>query len=233
MREDWATFLKGEDQHASLSLLYCHLVQLPWFGSPPVRVNMQQEHGKPPRISSFSIADILDPSKFTGRHRDARSDKPSDYRHKRNCDELSGDENTEGSDEVSAASEAKESPHISSKAKIKGRRMRTAFTLDQLHVLERSFQNSHYLSVFERHVIAKALELSETQVKIWFQNRRTKWKKEQEGRELEELYHCATIAPVVVPTTLPLSTASCNRSSPVHFYPARNLLTTYPALTLF
>lgn len=111
--------------------------------------------------------------------------------------------------------------------------MRTAFTLDQLHVLERSFQSSHYLSVFERHVIAKALELSETQVKIWFQNRRTKWKKEQEGRELEELYHCATMAPVVVPTTLALSTASCNRSSPVHFYPARNLLTTYPALLLW
>lgn len=110
--------------------------------------------------------------------------------------------------------------------------MRTAFTLDQLHVLERSFQSSHYLSVFERHVIAKALELSETQVKIWFQNRRTKWKKEQEGRELEELYHCATLAPVVVPSTLSRSTVSCNRSSPVHFYSARNLFSTYPALTL-
>lgn len=142
-------------------------------------------------------------------------------------DELSGDESTEGSDEVSAGTETKEGPRIAGKAKIKGRRMRTAFTLDQLHVLERSFQSSHYLSVFERHVIAKALELSETQVKIWFQNRRTKWKKEQEGRELEELYQCATLAPVVV-----LGGASCNRSSPVHFYSARNLLSTYPALTL-
>lgn len=110
--------------------------------------------------------------------------------------------------------------------------MRTAFTLDQLHVLERSFQSSHYLSVFERHVIAKALELSETQVKIWFQNRRTKWKKEQEGRELEELYKCATIRPVVVPTPLAFGTPSCNRSSPVHFYSARNLLSAYPALSL-
>ncbi|KAF4082401.1 hypothetical protein AMELA_G00151180 [Ameiurus melas] len=193
---------------------------------------MQQETRKPPRISSFSIADILDPSKFTGRSRDAQSDKLSDYNNKRSCDELSGDESAEGSDDISAASEAKEGPHIGGKVKIKGRRMRTAFTMDQLHVLERSFQSSHYLSVFERHVIAKALELSETQVKIWFQNRRTKWKKEQEGRELEELYQCATIAPVVVPTTLPLSAASCNRSSPVHFYSARNLLNTYPTLRL-
>ncbi|XP_060751996.1 homeobox protein pnx [Tachysurus vachellii] len=195
-------------------------------------VNMQQETRKPQRISSFSIADILDPSKFTGRHQDAQSNKLSDYRNKRSCDELSSDESAEGSDEVSTATEAKESPCIGGKVKIKGRRMRTAFTMDQLHVLERSFQSSHYLSVFERHVIAKALELSETQVKIWFQNRRTKWKKEQEGRELEELYQCATIAPVIVPTTLNLSSASCNRSSSVNFYSARNLLSAYPALAL-
>ncbi|CAG05396.1 unnamed protein product, partial [Tetraodon nigroviridis] len=59
-----------------------------------------------------------------------------------------------------------------------GRRFRTAFTLEQLRVLERSFQRCRYLSVLERHSIASALRLSETQVKIWFQNRRTKWKKE-------------------------------------------------------
>lgn len=62
---------------------------------------------------------------------------------------------------------------------VKGRRIRTAFTVEQLHVLEHSFQRCHYLSVLERHSIASALCLTETQVKIWFQNRRTKWKKER------------------------------------------------------
>uniref|UniRef100_A0A3Q3GFZ6 Posterior neuron-specific homeobox n=1 Tax=Kryptolebias marmoratus TaxID=37003 RepID=A0A3Q3GFZ6_KRYMA len=67
---------------------------------------------------------------------------------------------------------------------VKGRRLRTAFTLEQLQVLEHSFQRCRYLSVLERHSIASALRLSETQVKIWFQNRRTKWKKERvQGRE--------------------------------------------------
>ncbi|XP_078477781.1 LOW QUALITY PROTEIN: inactive carboxypeptidase-like protein X2 [Lampetra planeri] len=68
------------------------------------------------------------------------------------------------------------------------RRIRTAFTLEQLRILEHSFHRCHYLSVLERHAIAAALRLSETQVKIWFQNRRTKWKKErlQVGREAEE-----------------------------------------------
>ncbi|KAJ8261108.1 hypothetical protein COCON_G00168310 [Conger conger] len=67
------------------------------------------------------------------------------------------------------------------KSNCKSRRIRTAFTLEQLRVLEHSFRSSHYLSVLERYGIAAALRLSETQVKIWFQNRRTKWKKEREG----------------------------------------------------
>lgn len=72
--------------------------------------------------------------------------------------------------------------------KTKSRRIRTAFTLEQLQMLEHSFQRCHYLSVLERHSIASALRLSETQVKIWFQNRRTKWKKElqSQGKEVEE-----------------------------------------------
>ncbi|XP_043952107.1 homeobox protein pnx [Gambusia affinis] len=72
--------------------------------------------------------------------------------------------------------------------KVKSRRIRTAFTPEQLRVLECSFQRSHYLSVLERHTIAAALRLSETQVKIWFQNRRTKWRKESvtvRGKEEE------------------------------------------------
>ncbi|RVE66159.1 hypothetical protein OJAV_G00123620 [Oryzias javanicus] len=77
----------------------------------------------------------------------------------------------------------------------RGRRMRTAFTLEQLQVLEHSFRRSHYLSVLERHAIAAALRLSETQVKIWFQNRRTKWKKESlQGKETA--LYCQMRAPI-------------------------------------
>uniref|UniRef100_A0A8D3DVU6 Posterior neuron-specific homeobox n=1 Tax=Scophthalmus maximus TaxID=52904 RepID=A0A8D3DVU6_SCOMX len=69
----------------------------------------------------------------------------------------------------------------------RNRRVRTAFSLEQLHLLERSFHRCHYLSVLERHTVAAALRLSETQVKIWFQNRRTKWKKERpRGSEPED-----------------------------------------------
>ena len=66
----------------------------------------------------------------------------------------------------------------------KARRARTAFTYEQLVTLENKFQTTRYLSVYERLNLALALNLTETQVKIWFRNRRTKWKKQNPGKDV-------------------------------------------------
>ncbi|CAH8505074.1 unnamed protein product [Heterobilharzia americana] len=58
------------------------------------------------------------------------------------------------------------------------RRKRTAFTQSQLISLEQSFLCKSYLSVTERADLAANLGLSEAQIKTWFQNRRTKWKRQ-------------------------------------------------------
>merc|ERR1712029_410717 len=58
------------------------------------------------------------------------------------------------------------------------RKARTAFSDSQLQLLETTFEQHKYLSVEERGNLAKRLGLSDTQVKTWFQNRRTKWKRQ-------------------------------------------------------
>ncbi|XP_058834986.1 barH-like 1 homeobox protein [Topomyia yanbarensis] len=78
------------------------------------------------------------------------------------------------------------------KAGRKPRRRRTAFTHAQLAYLERKFRCQKYLSVADRSDVADALNLSETQVKTWYQNRRTKWKRQNQLR-LEQLRHQATL----------------------------------------
>ncbi|XP_003699912.1 uncharacterized protein LOC100883050 [Megachile rotundata] len=60
----------------------------------------------------------------------------------------------------------------------KQRKARTAFTDNQLQTLEKSFERQKYLSVQDRMELAAKLHLTDTQVKTWYQNRRTKWKRQ-------------------------------------------------------
>ncbi|GFQ92826.1 homeobox protein Nkx-3.2 [Trichonephila clavata] len=69
-------------------------------------------------------------------------------------------------------------------AKPRKKRSRAAFSHAQVFELERRFSHQRYLSGAERADLAQALKLTETQVKIWFQNRRYKTKRRQLQQEL-------------------------------------------------
>ncbi|XP_035527161.1 homeobox protein engrailed-2b-like [Morone saxatilis] len=57
------------------------------------------------------------------------------------------------------------------------KRPRTAFTAEQLHRLKTEFQSNRYLTEQRRQSLAQELGLNESQIKIWFQNKRAKIKK--------------------------------------------------------
>ena len=66
-------------------------------------------------------------------------------------------------------------------SKSDSKRIRTIFSQEQLDALEIEFTKQQYMVGNERTFLAKSLGLTESQVKIWFQNRRIKWRKNSEG----------------------------------------------------
>ena len=80
------------------------------------------------------------------------------------------------------------------------KRPRTAFTTEQLNKLKSEFDDNRYLSEQRRQQLARDLGLNESQIKIWFQNKRAKMKKSSGQRNAlalhlmaQGLYNHATV----------------------------------------
>nr|AAV88495.1 paired-type homeobox protein [Drosophila mauritiana] len=62
-------------------------------------------------------------------------------------------------------------------------RGRTILNSIQLTELEKAFQENNYPDIFMRDALATRLDLMESRIKIWFQNRRAKWRKREHTKK--------------------------------------------------
>ncbi|XP_073835676.1 homeobox protein BarH1 [Musca autumnalis] len=141
---------------------------------------MQQHYAQAANAAAAARAAAVE------RNHGAELDDSSDYQDNEDCDSENGsgghlDDNSVcsngGKDDDGNSIKSGSTNDMSGLSK-KQRKARTAFTDHQLQTLEKSFERQKYLSVQERQELAHKLDLSDCQVKTWYQNRRTKWKRQ-------------------------------------------------------
>ncbi|CAF1617884.1 unnamed protein product [Adineta ricciae] len=136
-------------------------------------------------------------------------------------------------DGESGTSDSGHGVHLNSlKTNKKPRKARTAFTDQQLNCLEKSFERQKYLSVQDRMELAARLNLSDTQVKTWYQNRRTKWKR-QTSVSLEFLEQQGNFAAVHRLFQQQATNSMSNTHAPLWYSPYLTATTAADALFAF
>ncbi|KAM3924703.1 homeobox protein Nkx-2.6 [Leptodactylus fuscus] len=148
----------------------------------------------PATSTPFSVKDILklDPSQYPGGQVEEPSLRTGPPRHDQGggseelghpCDSPMRED--EAQDQSSARLGSRREDHPERPLHPQRRRPRVLFSQAQVYELERRFKQQKYLSAPEREQLAAVLKLTPTQVKIWFQNRRYKCKRQKQDRSLE------------------------------------------------
>ncbi|CAH1641417.1 unnamed protein product [Spodoptera littoralis] len=173
-------------QWSALAGRYGGLVPAPWYWQRP------QDRTTPPREDSTTNEEgsaggsprIRSPARAPTPPSPSRSSPRSPRLHPalypQQPDVQDSDPDVDESDDFDKDEKRDPNANLGKRKK----KTRTVFSRSQVFQLEQTFDMKRYLSSSERAGLAASLHLTETQVKIWFQNRRNKWKR-QLAAELE------------------------------------------------
>ncbi len=138
-------------------------------------ISVSERHKKaifdrgPPKLISIDEVDCPN-------HLESCSDDDDDDDDNDECDD--GENTSSCPSTPTTLSTGDQTASLLKKSISSSKKSRTAFTKVQLQILRKKFEEQKYLTKQDRTDLAVSIGLTEKHVKTWFQNRRTKWKKD-------------------------------------------------------